>query len=107
MKQTESFKAEKVQKTFRGKTAGGLLKRVQIGQMLAGNYEILAFTPDGEQFVVRVHKDEKKIYLNAYKGCVAVLECSDRAYDEYRLLEADCTWKMQQEFLEIIKWYKR
>jgi hypothetical protein len=98
MKQIESFKDEKVQKTYKGKTAGGLLKRVQILKMQAGNYETVASMPDGEQFVVRVHKDEKKIYLNAYKGCVAVLQCSDRAYDEYRLLEADCCWKLWQEF---------
>jgi hypothetical protein len=73
---------KKVQKTYKGQTADSLLKYTRVEKIRAGRYGIVAFIPDGEPLIVKVHKDEKKIYLNTSTGCKAVLQCSDRAYDE-------------------------
>jgi hypothetical protein len=93
MQQVEPFKVKKVQKTYKGQTADSLLERARVEKMRAGRYAIIAFIPDGEQFVVRVHKDEKKIYLCDNIGCKAVLECSAEAYDGFCSLSDDCWYR--------------
>lgn len=86
-----------MQNTYKGQTAGGILKTAQVVEMQAGNWEIevkdrdgvglLAYIGDRPGFGGELISDV--LVLCSFDGIVARLSMSDRAYNKMRELEEE------------------
>ena len=86
-----------MQKTYKGQTAGGILKTAKVVRMQAGNYEIVVKDRDGCELIAFLGEDlligggviSDVLVLCNFDGVVARLNMSDRAYNKMRELEKE------------------
>lgn len=85
-----------MQTTYKGQTAGGILKTAQVAQTKAGTFEIFVTTADKQQAIAILggRRDgwggvaEDVLVLTEAAGCIARLSCSKRALQQLRSLTA-------------------
>ena len=83
-----------MQKTYKGQTAGGWLRKAAVHKMQAGNYEIVVNLPDGDAVAMLGQRGDgyggtvtDVLVLTRAEGCIARLETSPSAYRKLVRLE--------------------
>jgi hypothetical protein len=82
--------------TYKGKTAGSILKTAQVKEMRAGNFEIVVTAPDGADAVAMLGTRadgwggtvEDVLVLTRSEGCIARVQASESAVRKLRALES-------------------
>jgi len=83
-------------KTFKGKTAGGILKTAKVCEMRAGNYEVVVSHPHECIAMIGARKDGfggsvyDVLVLSDVNGVVARMEMSDKALARMESLKDEC-----------------
>ena len=85
-----------MQKSYKGRTAGGILKTAEVKKMQAGTYEIIVKAPDGHDAIAMLGERksgwggtvEDVLVLTRAEGCIARIVASDAAIRKLRALEA-------------------
>ena len=92
-----------MQNTFKGQTAGGILKSAAIVKMQAGNAEIVVKDRDGNEYQAFLGERPSfgggtvrdVLVLTTFDGVKARLSTSTAAYDKLVALESQATKAMQ------------
>ena len=92
-----------MKKTYKGQSAGGILKTAKVVRMQAGNYEIGVKDRGGRELLAYLGEDlligggviTDVLVLCCSDGVVARLSMSDRAYNKMRKLESAKTEAMK------------
>ena len=83
-------------KTFKGKTAGGILNTAKVCEMRAGNYEVVVSYPHECSATIGERSNERggRVYdvlvLSDVNGVVARMEMSDKALTRMESLQDEC-----------------